>query len=220
MPARVRGAVEEGRFPLVLAGDCNSALGALSGIGPDGVGVIWFDAHGDYNTPETSLSGWFEGMPLAVATGRCHHDLWRGLGNTDHVREAHTLLVGVRDLDPPERDLLDGSDVTVIEADKLRGGKLAEGLAPALARLRERVGAIYLHLDMDAVDPADAPGVGLPTPGGLSRGEMLEAIRLIGEQFAIRAAALTTFNPDQDADNRTLETGLAMMEEVVKALST
>lgn len=214
---RVAAARQAGRLPLVLAGNCNSALGTVTGCDPAETGIVWFDAHGDYNTPDISLSGWFEGMPLAVINGQCYADLWRGLGNTQAVPEAWTLLAGVRDLDPPEREFLEQTAVTVVEAEAVRRQGLAAALAPALDALRARVDGIYLHLDIDALDPADAPGVDMPAPVGLTLADMREAIGLIGARFAIRAAALTTYNPEHDSDGRTLQTALALLEAVVAA---
>ncbi len=218
---QVSEALEAERFPLVIAGNCNSALGTLTGIGDlSRIGIVWFDAHGDFNTPEISMSGWFEGMPLATAAGRGHTDLWRQMGNQEHVPESQIVLVGPRDLDPPEAELLAQSDVTVLKAEDLKQKGLAEVLIPALDRLRESVDAIYLHLDMDSVDPEDAPGTDYRTPDGLSRVEVIEAIRLVGERFTIRAAALTAFNPDRDQDDRTLQTGLALVDAVVDAMNS
>jgi arginase len=218
---QVAEALEADRFPLVIAGNCNSALGTLTGIGDlSRIGIVWFDAHGDFNTPETSLSGWFEGMPLAVAAGRGHASLWREMGNQDHVSESHIVLVGPRDLDPPEAELLAQSDVTVLSAEDLKQKGLAEVLTPALDRLRESVDAIYLHLDMDVHDTECAPGVDFHLPGGLDREDMAQAIQLIGERFTIRAAALTSFNPDHDQDGRTLQTGLALVDAVIDSMDS
>lgn len=217
---QVAEALGEDRFPLVIAGNCNSALGTLTGIGDPGrIGIVWFDAHGDFNTPETSMSGWFEGMPLAIAAGRGHADLWRQMGNGEHIPESQIVLVGPRDLDPPEAELLAQSDVTVLSAEDLKQNGLAEVLTPALDRLRESVDTIYLHLDMDVHDMACAPGVDFHLPGGLNREDMAQAIHLVGERFAIRAAALTSFNPDHDEDDLTLQTGLALVDAVVDAVN-
>jgi arginase len=217
---QVSEALAADRFPLVIAGNCNSALGTLTGIGDlSRIGIVWFDAHGDFNTPDISLSGWFEGMPLAVAAGRGHADLWREMGNQEHVPESQILLVGPRDLDPPEAELLAQSAVTLLRAETLKRDGLADTLTPALDRLRESVDSIYLHLDMDVHDLSCAPGVDFHLPDGLDRQDMAQAIHLIGERFTIRAAALTSFNPDRDEDDRTLQTGLALIDAVIDAIN-
>jgi arginase len=215
---QVAEALAADRLPLVLAGNCNSALGTLTGIDDlSRIGVVWFDAHGDFNTPETSMSGWFEGMPLAVAAGRGYAELWHEMGNEQYVPESQILLVGPRDLDPPEAELLAQSDVTVLPAEDLKQNGLADVLIPALDRLRELVDTIYLHLDMDVHDMDSAPGVDFHLPGGLDREDMAQAIALIGERFTLQAVTFSSFNPDRDQDGRTLQTGLALVDAVIDA---
>ncbi len=213
----VRDSMESGRFPLVLAGNCNSALGTLAGIGSAELGIVWFDAHGDYNTPATTISGWFEGMPLAIANGQCYPDVWQGIGNRRPIREANTILAGVRDLDPGERDLLERSEVQVIPAERLRASGSEMALISPLTVLQSRARAIYLHLDIDALDPADAPGVDYRSPGGMSVDQLVQAIGMIGRRFEIKAAALTSFNPMHDEEDRTVHSGLRLMRAVVDA---
>lgn len=212
----VREATEGGRFPLVLAGNCNSALGTLAGLSSD-VGIIWFDTHGDYNTPGTTISGWFEGMPLAIATGQCYPEIWRQIGNRGFIAESSALLVGVRDLDPAERDLLQRSAVQVVPSERLRAAPIEAALLDPLTILQSRVREVYLHLDMDVLDPVDAPGVDYGVPGGLRVAQMEHIIAMIGRRFIVRAAALTTYNPDKDIDRQTLRTGLRLIRAVVEA---
>lgn len=212
----VRRSINEGRFPLVLAGDCNSSIGTLAAICEPDLGVIWFDTHGDYNTPETTISGWFEGMPLAIATGQCYPKLWRQAGGGPAVRQANAMLVGVRDLDPAERDLLERSEVQVVHASRLADGLEAALLGP-LSLLQSRTRDVYLHVDLDVLDPSEAPGVDIPTEGGLTLAQMEQAITLIGGRFQIKAAALTVFNPERDLENRTLIAGLRLICAIADA---
>jgi arginase len=216
LAALVRDAVEGGRFPLVLAGNCNSALGTLAGATSQASGVIWFDAW-RCNTPAATISGWFEGMPLAVATGQCHSEIWRQIGNREPVRQDATILIGVRDLDPGERDLLDESQVQMVSSQQLKESGIEPAILGPLSELQSRTRQVYLHLDIDVVDPQDAPGVDFPTPGGLRLAHMEQIIAMIGRRFAIKAAALTTFNPERDEDGRTLQTGLRLIRAVVEA---
>lgn len=211
----VREALAAGRFPLVLAGNCNSALGTLTGLDVRDLGAVWFDAHGDFNTPRTSPSGNFEGMPLAVAAGRCHEEMWYAMGNTARLIEQRIVLAGVRDLDPLEAELLKQTQVTVLPADHLQAGGLAAGLPPALDKLRKETASIYLHLDVDALSVEFAPGTDYHVPDGLSLDGLREAIRLIRERFTIRAAALTNFNSAREQHNMTVNSALALAEAVV-----
>jgi arginase len=205
--------VSDGRFPLVLAGNCNSALGTISGVGTFDLGALWFDAHGDFNTPETSISGYFEGMPLAIATGQGHKELWKEMGNSRTLNESACMLIGVRDLDLPEKALLETTAVTVLSAAELRG-QVSGVLPDHLARLRSSAAGFYLHLDIDSVDPEDAPGVDYVTPEGLSGSELIEAIEQIRHTLPLKAAALTVYNPERDKGKRTLKLGLRLIEAI------
>ncbi|MFL5734659.1 MAG: arginase family protein [Chloroflexia bacterium] len=205
---RVAAARQAGGLPLVLAGNCGSALGTLSGLNPTRTGVIWFDAHGDFNTPETSGSGFLDGMALAIATGRCWRKLAASIPGFSPVPEANVVHVGARDLDPEEKSLLAGSAVHMIDAGRIDREGLPPALEPAFATLARQIEQVYVHVDLDVLDPAQAPANGFSPPGGLGVDELLEAIAMIRERFTISAGALTAYDPDVDPEKRTL--GAAM----------
>jgi arginase len=206
----VREAVAAGQFPLVLAGSCDVSKGILSGFDHARCGVIWIDAHGDFNTPESTISGFFPGMSLAVITGHCYRNYWAQIGNNAPISEAATLILGVRDLDPAERERLERSAIRVVS---WREGKPQADVLASLDELAKRTSEIYLHIDMDALDPEVAPGVvDHPVPGGLSLQDMQETIRAVAVRFRIRAAALCTYNPDLDQDEKTLHARLRIIE--------
>jgi arginase len=146
---RVRAAVDEGAFPLVLGGNCNSCLGTVSGVRPGRTGVVWFDAHANFDTTDDNLSGYFDVMALTILTGSA----WRGLRETipgfEAVDERDVVLAAVRDLEPYQRDFLERSAVRSVPG-------AMEGLEPALDDLRDRVDRVYLHLDLDALDAEEA----------------------------------------------------------------
>ncbi len=218
LAGRVTRAVERGAFPLVLGGNCDSALGTLAGIGTTGIGVVWLDAHGDFNTPDTSPSGYLAGMVLATATGRCHQELWSSVGNAGpSVPEAFVVAVGIRDLDPEEGQGLDGSEMHAVTASEVNAMGVEESLRPPLEDLSSRVREVYLHLDIDSLDPRHAPGVDFPAPGGLSVEDVEDTIRIVAQRFRIRAAALTAYNPDRDEDDRTLRAGTRLIGALAEA---
>src|SRR5450759_2613052 len=211
----VRQATEAKQFPLVLAGSCDVSKFILSGFDHGQCGVVWFNAHGDFNTPETTSSGYFDGMSLAVITGHCYQSYWAQIGNSTPIPESATLMLGVRDLDPAERELLDHSAVQVV---KWYEGKPQGDVRVALDKLAQRVPEVYLHIDMDSLDPQVAPGVVFdPVPGGLSLEDMEEAIRAVFARFRVRAATLAVYNPDRDQDDKTLRTGLRIIEVLAEA---
>jgi arginase len=212
----VRQAIAAKQFPLVLAGGCDVSKGVLSGFEHSQCGVVWFDAHGDFNTPETTTSGYFDGMSLAVITGHCYQNYWAAqIGNSTPIPESATLMLGVRDLDPAERELLDHSAVQVV---RWHEGKPQGDVRVALDKLARRVPEVYLHIDMDSLDPQVAPGVVFdPVPGGLSLEDMEEGIRAVFARFRVRAATLSVYNPDRDQDDKTLRAGLRIIEVLAGA---
>lgn len=197
---RVRAAGAEGAFPLVLSGNCSAALGVLGGIGP--AGVVWMDAHGDLNTPESTRSGMVDGMSLAVATGRC----WTGIAGTIRgflpVPDEFVVLAGARDLEPGERALLARSGIAPVDVPRVREEGVEAAFGPALDALAGRVPRVYLHVDLDVLDPAEAPANAFAAPGGFTLDEVVAAVRLAGERMTVAGATLSAYDPAADPDAR------------------
>jgi arginase len=225
----VAAAAADGRLPLVLAGNCNVTLGVRAGLLAarlDGdrshgrLSTIWLDAHGDFNTPETSESGYLDGMPLAMLTGHAFPETWLRLGGKPQA-EALTVHAGGRDLDPAEADALAASRITVVSGAAVREKGLGEALAPALDELAVRVATerhglmgrppAHLHIDIDVLDPSVAAAVAFPSPGGFTLAELLAAIEMTGARFDVQALSLTSFAPQSAAGAGTLECGLAVL---------
>jgi len=198
--------MDGGHVPLVLGGDHSLALGTLAAVGrrhPD-LGLIWMDAHGDFNTPETSPSGNIHGMPLAAIVGRGDPVLVNLGGRHPKVRESQTALVGARDLDPGERLALRDSDVTVLTMKEIDELGVAAVIRHALrAATGDGSRPLHLSLDMDVVDPLRAPGVGTPVDGGLNFREAHLAMELISQSGALVSMEIVECNPIRDQENRT-----------------
>jgi len=211
----VQQAMAAQQLPLILAGSCDVSLGILAGFDHARCGVIWVDAHGDFNTPDSTISGFFAGMSLAIISGHCYQNFWAQIGESSPIAEAATLLLGVRDLSPEaERERLQQSAMQVVNWHE---GKPQADVLAGLDALTKRVQEIYLHIDLDAFDPQVAPGlVDSPVPGGLSMPQMEEIIRAAAARFHIRAAALATYNPDQDQEEKTLRAGLHLIEQLAE----
>jgi arginase len=206
----VRGVVAAGALPLVVAGSCDASLGVLAGRPEGDCGIVWLDAHGDFNTPASSQSGFLPGMSLAIAVGDCHRERWAQVGGAP-VAEGTVVLLGVRDLSPDaERERLAASAIAAVPP----GGDAIAAL-DALAR---RTRYVYLHVDLDAFDPAVAPGiVDDPVPGGLSRADGERIVRAVVDRFAVRAATIATYVPARDRDDRTLALVLDLIELLRRA---
>ena len=203
---KVRAAVSEGEFPLVLSGNCNTSVGTLAGVGPEGLGVVWFDAHADFNTPETTTTGFSDGMGVAVAVGHCWKAMAAGVPGFAPVLEENVLLVGTRDVDPAERERLDASEVGLVAADRIEREGL-RALAVALDALRSRVGRVYVHLDLDVLDAGKVGKANeFASEGGLSAEELEAALGMVRERFAVAACGIASYDPAFDADGRILRT--------------
>jgi arginase len=206
---RVRQAAEGGLTPLVLGGDHSVAIGSIGGLaslhGPGA--VLWFDAHGDLNTPETTPSGNVHGMPLAAALGRAGAAFESERWPLPSVEPNRVALIGIRSLDPGEREVVKETGIavyTIADVDR-------RGVEPVLVEALERVsGAPFVHVsvDLDVVDPDVAPGVGSPVRGGFSYREAHLMMELVAESGLLSSLELVEVNPILDHENETA--GLAV----------
>ena len=201
---KVSAAVNDGHLPIVLGGDHSIALGTLGGLASShgAGGALWFDAHGDLNTPETSPSGNIHGMPLAAALGLANDVFASDAWPLPALKPEHVVLVGVRSLDEGERELVRRLGVSVYTMSDLD----RRGVEPVVREALERVGdAAFVHvsLDMDVVDPDIAPGVGTPVRGGLSYREAHLALELVAESGLLGSLDVVEVNPILDRENVT-----------------
>jgi arginase len=171
----------KGNLPIGLLANCNGLLGMLSGLqhsGPSAkplrVAMVFIDAHGDFNTPETTLSGMLGGMPVAIAAGQCLTRMRMKAGLEPAIPTRHIVEVCVRDTDPLEQELLDRSEIQQLTLEDVR--TRSANLHKEMKRLSELTDVIYVHVDMDGLDPRDVPGVALPVPNGPTSAELAAAL--------------------------------------------
>jgi arginase len=192
---RVAAARERGAFPLVLGGNCCSCLGTVAGAGADGLGVVWFDAHADFDTTDDNLSGFTDVLGLAILTGTG----WRALRETipgfAPVPEERVVLAAVRDLEPYQRARLEASAVRTVP-----GAMDADALAAQLDGLAGAVTRVYLHVDLDALDASVGRANPYAAEGGPSLEVLLAAVEGVFARFEVAAAALTAYDPRVDGD--------------------
>ena len=207
---QVRRALANSEFPLVLSGNCNTAaVGTLSGAGPGELEVVWFDAHGEFNTPETTTTGFIDGMGLAIAVGRCWKAMAKSVPGFAPVPEENVVMAWVRELDAAEQGRLDGSEVAVVGAHLIEKQGLRT-LAAALDDLSTRVGRIYVHVDLDVLD-AEKVGKAneFAVEGGPNAEELEAALGMVRERFAVAAAGIASYDPTFDTGGRVLRAATA-----------
>ena len=193
VPVLHEGLIKNQRI-LLLSGNCGpAALTAVSALGSTRTGVVWFDAHADFNTPETSPSGFLDGMALSILTGHCWPVLAARFDNFEPIPEQNVILVGARHLDSAEEQLLNNSRITQVAASRL------ETLEPALQSLATNVDHLYVHLDVDVLDEAEGRANNYACAGGLSAESLFAALKLVrGRAPGIGAASITAYDPACD----------------------
>lgn len=211
-------ATRSGCLPLIVAGNCNTAVGGISGIGGGRKrGHIWFDAHGDFCTPETTDTGFLDGMGLAMLVGRCWQQALSQMVGYEPVAENLTALIGARDLDPLEARDIAASDILHLRVEDVRNAGVDAVLGPFLSRLEQQVEKIYIHVDLDVLDPVEAPANQLNVPDGLWSDEVCEAILLAGRKIPIAGAGLGSYDPSVDPEGKTAEVAVKILETLLVA---
>ncbi|QIB74547.1 arginase [Halogeometricum borinquense] len=199
----VADALSDEVTPLVLGGDHSIAIGSMVGSARDAdIGVVWFDAHGDFNTPETSPSGNVHGMPLAAALGIGDFEgvEW---ANAPRLKEENVAIVGLRDVDENETTAIHNSDVTAYTMSDIDERGITEVTQDALDVATSGTDGVHVSLDLDWLDPREAPGVGTPVRGGVTYREAHAAMELVAESGAMRSLELVEVNPILDEHNET-----------------
>jgi len=213
LAAEVDKVVEKGSFPLILGGDHSIAIGTLAGVSKHykNMGVIWYDAHGDLNTAETSPSGNIHGMPLAVSLGIGHKMLTELGGYSPKVKPENVVIIGARALDDGEKDLIKEIGIKVYTMHEIDRMGMARVMEETINYLKERTDGVHLSLDLDGLDPLDAPGVGTPVIGGITYRESHLAMEMLAEAEIITSAEFVEVNPILDERNKTAKVAVELM---------
>jgi arginase len=217
---RVRDAYAHGVLPVILGGNCGVTLGAVAGVGDDPA-VLWLDAHGDFNTPDTSESGFLDGMSLAALTGRCWQRIASTIPTFAPLPEEFVVLAGTRALDAQEAELLAASEIRCAHATDLQAHGVGGSIVPLLDQVRGRVSRGHLHLDLDVLDPTM---VGRANPfaceGGLSRPQLEETIRAFATRFTVTSMTISAFDPDYDLHGGVFHAVVGALETLVQSIGT
>lgn len=210
-------------FVLGLLGNCNSLSGMLAGLQNSGkprkpisVGLIWFDAHGDFNTPETTLSGWLGGMPVAVAAGKCLHRLRKQAGLAPPISTRNIIMMGVRDVDPLEQELILKSSITTLSTKQIiEKNKI---ITDSLAQLSNRVEMLYVHIDLDVLDAAYIPGHNFEVSGGPTPTQLSAILKLIMKLEKVKALGIASFPTVKYGRKKSMDSTKILIKGAVQGL--
>jgi arginase len=191
------------RIPLIFSGDCVSALGAVKGLETKRPAVLWYDAHGDFNTPETTISGFLGGMPLAALVGRGNEALMAAIG-LEPLMESDVLLTDARDLDPAERELLKSSAVKHLP-------EVSDLLTVTLPAK-----PLYIHLDTDVVNPDEIPATTYATAGGPSVAEVVQTLHRVREESEIAGVLFSLWNQEKHGAKLSLDNTLQLVRALIQ----
>lgn len=211
---KVEVVMEKGNFPLILGGDHSVAIGTLAGLATkyNNLGVIWYDAHADLNTHETSPSGNIHGMPLAVSIGLGDERLVNLHQPGQKVKPDNIVIIGARSVDPGERVLIKEQGIKVYTMHEIDKYGMTKVMQEAIDYLKAKeVDGVHLSLDLDALDPLYTPGVGTPVPGGISYRESHLAMEMLEESGLITSAEFVEVNPILDEKNKTADVAVGLM---------
>ncbi|WP_108587855.1 arginase [Paenisporosarcina sp. OV554] len=211
---KIHDVMENGQFPLILGGDHSIAIGTLAGLGDryENLGVIWYDAHSDINTGETSPSGNIHGMPLAVSIGLGHEKLVNIRGFAPKIKPENVVIIGARSIDPGEREIIKEQGIKVFTMHDIDKLGMTEIMDQTMWYLKDReVDGVHLSLDLDGIDPIYTPGVGTPVPGGISYRESHLAMEMLFTFDMITSAEFVEVNPILDEKNKTADVAVALI---------
>ena len=217
----VREGLQDDLITIGLEANCNDLLGMLSGLKYDSdgnarrVGLVFYDSHGDFNVPETTLSGMLGGMPVAIAAGHALHNLRKTTGLAEPLPMSDIMWGGVRDLDPLEADRFREYEVRQVSVKDIR--EISENFHKQFNALADEVDVVYVHVDMDVLDPDEVPGHGLTVPDGPSSKALAAAIGVMFENpktVALGIASTPSFNRDPDGVSR--RAALNLIEGAIK----
>lgn len=214
---RVSNVIERKRFPLVLGGDHSMAIGTVAGAAKHfkNMGLIWFDAHGDLNTGETSPSGNIHGMSLAASLGIGHPLLTQLGGFAPKVRPENVVLLGARELDLGEQQLIRDLGIKVFTMHEIDRLGMARVMEETIQIVSKGTDGVHLSLDLDGLDPSDCPGVGTPVPGGITYRESHLAMEMLADSGILTSAEFVEVNPILDQSNLTAKVAVALISSML-----
>ena len=212
LAAAIHACVAVGDFPVVLSGNCGVTNGVAAGVGMNDLAVLWFDAHGEFMTPETTVSGFLDGMPLSILTGRCFNRLATTIPSFEPIPPARIMLVGARDYSPGEREDLLEHGIALLEPANLT----EPNTAGWMDRIRSVVSRLLVHVDLDVLDAGVGRANTYASAGGLSLDDILRVIELARQRFTLAALVVASYDPSCDPDGRVAAIGARIVQSTVR----
>jgi len=216
---KIRIILQAGCYPLVIGGDCSVLMGIIEGLSNSErkIGMVYMDAHGDFNTPETTPSGIIGGMDVAIAAGRGPRRLAGMFGHSPLIPEENIVLCGTRDLDTQEANALNQSKVTVYTSKEIKAKGAEKSAEEILAYLEPKSDCLYLHIDLDVLDPSVFSASGLPVPDGLLEEEFQHVLTVLGESGKLCCISVMAFDAAEDSDGSQASKVVTLVAEALKS---
>lgn len=212
--AAVSAATANGRFPLVLAGNCNTSVGVHAGLGDPGIGIVWFDAHPDFNTPDEVTGGYFDGMGVATLAGQCWRSLARSIPGHEPINLSQFVYCGIRDFEPGQREKVEAYGIQSVY-----GGRGKIDFAEALgARLQTLPARVLIHLDLDCLDTSVGQANDYAAAGGLSVDQLLECMTRIANSKIPAAMTIASYDPNLPGNGAIAAAGIEAAQIIARSV--
>ena len=211
----VRSAVERGRFPLVLAGNCNASVGVHAGLGESDAGIVWFDAHPDFDTPDECLSGYFDGMSVATLAGQCWHRLAATIPGFWPLDLSRFVYCGIRNFEPGQKEKVEAHAIPAVFGSVQGQGGFAERLDLVLSGLRGL--RVLVHLDVDCLDTSVGLANEYAAPGGLTEDDLLACLGRVMACATPAAMTVASFHPDMEGSQNIASAAIRAAEAIVRS---
>jgi arginase len=218
LATKIKAAIDAGCLPFIVGGECSMLMGIVEGLRSLKlrIGMVYMDAHGDFNTPETTPSGMIGGMDLAIVAGRGPKRLAAMFGHSPLLPEENIVLYGVRDLDALEAKALGESKVRVYSREKIKSQGAEKAAEEILRHLKSNCDCVYLHIDLDVLDESVFSAQGLPVPDGLSKEEFQSTLKVLVKSGKLCGLALLVFDAGKDADGSQARRIVELVSEALK----
>jgi arginase len=213
--AGVKAAIAHHALPIVLAGNCSASVGAVAGLGREDMGILWFDAHGDCETPDTTTSGFFDGMALSMLLGTCWHNLLSSLQSGPPVPGKHIALMGARDLSEAEKKFIQAKGIHHIPVEQIKNPQQTTIKQVMEQFTQAGLKKLHIHIDVDVCDPSVAPANAYAVSNGLSKESLYSTLRYCMSQLPLASVTIAAYDPHFDENHRMLAT----IHEMIRLLA-